>query len=261
MYKLEDILILENILECIPEPEEGRYSPGHLIAEVGKFFLEAPYADKTLEGEGPEKLMVNLVAFDCFTFVENCLALSLLITSRRQSWNEYIALLTRIRYRDGVLNGYASRLHYYSDWLQDNVRKGLLQDVTKNLGGIHFAKDINYMTGHPDLYPPLSDPDIARQMAEAEKQLTSLSLYISPVSIFDDQEQKIREGDLIGITSATEGLDVMHAGLALYEGDSVHLLHASRQAGKVIISAEPLAHYLRENEARTGIMVGRIRKD
>ncbi|MDQ5986870.1 MAG: hypothetical protein CSYNP_02603 [Syntrophus sp. SKADARSKE-3] len=258
--QLEDMLIHQQLMETFLDEKDVPGTPSQALTAVGRNFLEASYADRTLEKAGPETLVVNLRTFDCFTFVESCLSLALLITSRKGAWSEFTALLTKIRYRGGILTGYASRLHYFSDWLQDNVRKGVLNDVTKNLGGIPLAKDINYMTAHPELYSPLADPETARQMAEAEKKLKRRTLYYTPISTFDDQEQKIREGDIIGITSATKGLDVMHAGLAVYEGGKVHLLHASKKLGKVVISEEPLGMYLKESEARNGIMVGRIRK-
>jgi len=262
MHHLEDILIFQNILESIEEPDDGGGNPGRLLTEVGRYFLDAPYAGQILEQEGPESLIINLRAFDCFTYVENCLTISLMIPSRKRSWNDFTALLTRIRYRNGLLEGYASRLHYFSDWLMNNARKEILQHMTQDLGGISYIKNIDYMTKNPHLYPPLSDPAIARQIEEVEHELTDQPVYYIPTAAFDQQECRIKDGDIIGITSATAGLDVLHAGLAIRQGndDALHLLHASEQAGKVIISEETLGDYLRANEVRTGVMVGRIRK-
>ncbi|MDD5170272.1 MAG: DUF1460 domain-containing protein, partial [Syntrophales bacterium] len=127
MVRLEDVLILQHVLECMAEREEERPSPGRLIVDVGEYFLEACYAAGTLDPEGPEALVTNLCAFDCFTFVENCLAITLLMRQRGRTWNDFTAMLTKIRYRHGELNGYASRLHYFSDWLKDNVGKGILK--------------------------------------------------------------------------------------------------------------------------------------
>jgi hypothetical protein len=260
MYHLEDILILEHILESIPEPDEGSYNSGHLLVEVGKYFMEATYAGRTLEQEGPEELIINLRVYDCFTYVENCLALALFIPSRRQSWNDFTALLTKIRYRNGILNGYASRLHYFSDWLHDNVQKGYLRDVTNDLKGISCNKEINFMTKNPGLYPPLSDPAIVQEIEDVEKQMANHACHYVPVSEFDQREHRIKDGDIIGITSAEEGLDVMHAGLAIYQGEDLHLLHASQQEGRVVITEGTLGQYLRESDTRTGIMVGRLGK-
>ena len=257
MQQLEDILIFQNILENIEEPEES-VEPGRLVAEVGRYFMEAAYACRPLEQEGPERLVVNLHCFDCFTFVENCLALALMIPTRKRSWNDFTDILTRIRYRGGIVNGYASRLHYFSEWLADNVKKGFLREVTCDIACLPYTKDIDFMTKHPDLYPPLADPATLGEIAEFESQMPCQDRFYVPAVQFGAQERNILEGDIIGITSATPGLDVQHAGIAVRRGRAVHLLHASEPAGQVVISTETLENYLLEDETRTGIMVGRI---
>ncbi|MDD5167702.1 MAG: DUF1460 domain-containing protein, partial [Syntrophales bacterium] len=131
-------------------------------------------------------------------------------------------------------------------------------DVTPDLGGSPLAKEINYMTRHPECYTALSDPAVAAQMEGGEKELANQALFFIPVSAFEEREHRIKDGDIIGITTDEAGLDVMHAGLAVYRGEAPHLLHASLRAGKVIISEETLGDYLRAGEKRTGVMVGRI---
>jgi hypothetical protein len=259
MYRLEDILIVEHVLECVHDPAETEAHPGRLTAEVGKYFLGTPYTGGTLERKGAEELTANLQTFDCFTFVESCLALTLLILHRRRTWNDFTALLQKARYRDGKIDGYASRLHYFSDWLADNVRKGILRDMAPELGGVALKKGIRYMTGHAGAYPSLSDPETLRQMEEVEHGLTEQPPCFLPTATLEQREHRIQEGDILGITTEEEGLDVMHAGLAVYRGEALHLLHASQQAGKVLISEETLGEYLRSNAKRTGVLVGRIK--
>src|SRR5207249_1592749 len=51
------------------------------------------------------------------------------------------------RYRDGVCTGeYLSRLHYLEDWLADNNRRGLVQDLTRTLGGSSVPHSAREMT-------------------------------------------------------------------------------------------------------------------
>ena len=59
---------------------------------------------------------------DCLTFVEYTLAQAL--------GSSFADNLQKIRYRDGIIDGYTSRLHYTSDWIENGVRQGLLEDVT-----------------------------------------------------------------------------------------------------------------------------------
>jgi hypothetical protein len=256
---VEDILIYQNILENVYPAEDHEAFPGRLVAEVGRYLLQAPYASNTLEQEGPEALIVNLRAFDCFTFVETCLVLGRIIPTRRRSWNDFTGLLTQVRYRDGRIDGYASRLHYFMDWLQDNDRKGCLQDLSPHLEGVPLGKGISYMTDHADLYPPLSDPGILAAMKGVEKDLTNRGACYVPKTHVSDDIPGLLEGDLLGIVTAADGLDCGHAGIAVLEEGRLHLLHASRQAGAVVVSPEPLADYLRAQPDRKGLLVGRIR--
>jgi len=231
---------------------------GERILALGRHFLDAPYASKTLETDGPEALVINLRQFDCFTFVEHCIALTRLFSSHRVSFARYREALTCIRYRRGRLDGYASRLHYFSDWLFDNQRKGILKDISFALGGQPFLKKIHFMTAHPDQYSALKDRDVYRQLQAAERRMQRRVRHYIPKAALKTMEGRIADGDLIGITTRTEGLDVTHAGIAVYVGQRLHLLHASSLAGRVVISSETIDRHLNDNETCSGIMVARM---
>ena len=53
---------------------------------------------------------------------------------------DFIKNLETIRYRNGVLDGYPSRLHYFTDWIRNNEQKGLVRDITSELGGTEHKK-------------------------------------------------------------------------------------------------------------------------
>jgi len=50
-------------------------------------------------------------------------------------------------------------MHYFTDWIRDNEKKGLVKDITADLGGIELEKSINFMGTHRDLYPFLKDDE------------------------------------------------------------------------------------------------------
>ena len=114
------------------------------------------------------------------------------------------------------------------------------------------------MTGHPDQYPALTDRGICRQMQAVERRIQRRRFYYIPRASMRTIENQIADGDLIAITSLTEGLDVEHVGIACHVKQRLHLLHASSHANRVILSAETLERYLNESENRTGIMVARL---
>jgi hypothetical protein len=236
----------------------GTESAGERILAMGRFFLGAPYGAGTLERQGPEETVIDLRRFDCFTFVETVVALVHSFYSGPAFFDRYRDILTLIRYRGGRRDGYASRLHYFSDWLYDNERKGIIGNISRILDGQPFEKKINYMTGHPDQYPALKNRDVYRQMRDVERRMQRRMRHYIPKAMLKNMEGRIADGDLIAFTSTTEGLDCAHVGIAVRVEGGLHLLHASSAAGGVIVSRETLDRYLDANEAFSGIMVARM---
>ena len=256
--KPEDRRVFRELSHFLVSSENEARPVSELVVMVGKFFLGSPYAGGTLERRGAEKLVVNLRQFDCFTLVENAVVLARMIGAGKRDFAGYAASLERVRYRGGYLNGYASRLHYFSDWLRGNQRKHILRDVTREIGGRPLPGAINFMTKHPGRYPALKNREVYREMLAVEKQCSRRRLFHIPKRDLKDIEDGIRDGDLIGIATDAEGLDVVHAGLAVRVKKRIHLLHASRPAGKVVVSPETLSRYLAADKIRAGIMVGRM---
>jgi hypothetical protein len=231
---------------------------GSRMLTVGLYFLGAPYAARTLDPEGPERLVVNLRQFDCFTFVENCVVLSYLSAKETISWGRYREILEGVRYRGGRAGDYASRLHYYCDWLFENRRRGILKDIVPLPGAQALSKKINYMTIHADRYPALQDRNIHRQMKSVERRIQRRANLYVPKSQSGIVEGYIADGDLIAFTSRTDGLDVSHVGIAVHSGRGLHLLHASSLAGSVVLSAGTIDHILAGDETCSGLMVARV---
>jgi hypothetical protein len=254
----QDRKIFKKLLRLLDKQKISAISPDQLILEIVKFLLGAPYAANTLETKKPEHLVVNLREYDCVTFVENVVALVWHRKSRQKSFKAFRIFLEKIRYRRGRLQGYPSRLHYFSDWIHDNNKKGVVRDVTVEIGGRSFRKALTFMTTHPDLYPPLNNLTNLQRMKSVEKRISKRSLSFIPKKALRRLEDRIRDGDLIAITTNTEGLDVQHVGLAVRVKNRIHLLHASSQEGKVVLSEKTLYRHLIQSKIRSGIMVARI---
>ncbi len=232
--------------------------PGRLIFVICRFFLGTPYKAGTLEGKGTEHLVVNLREFDCFTFVENAIALACHIKSGKRSFPAFLKFLRKIRYRQGRLCGYPSRLHYFSDWIRDNQKKRILKDITAEIGGRPLRKAVAFMTSHPDLYPPLETGSNLRAMKALERTISRKSLSFIPKMETRLHENRIQDGDLIAIATARAGLDVQHVGFAVKARNRVRLLHASSREARVVLSGKTLYRYLMENKTSSGIMVARL---
>ena len=76
-------------------------------------FLGAPYVAHTLEvnAVGDERLVVNTRELDCTTLVENVVALTLCARNNERDYAAFRKYLRQLRYRQGVIKGYPSRLH------------------------------------------------------------------------------------------------------------------------------------------------------
>lgn len=241
-------------LQIIKEPSNY----GLLLATIGKTFLKIPYVAKTLELGPTESLVINLHGLDCTTYVENVMAFGSMVRNDRTDFDTYVNTLELIRYEDGKLDGYASRLHYFSQWIKNNQKKGLIKDITADLGGVEISKEINFMGTHRDLYPFLKDDDNFKKIQQTEKDLNGQPICILPQDQITAKEHLIQTGDIIALTTSIKGLDITHTGFALREADGrIHLLHASTGSMQVEVSELPLVDYLKKIKGNTGIMVAR----
>lgn len=257
IYSPEDLTICETFLQSAKERGDGGKPLSELILKAGRYFLGAPYKSDTLEMEGREELVVNLRVFDCVTFVENAVVLAGLIRSGKAAFDDYTAALERIRYRRGHCDGYASRLHYFTDWLHNNGRKGLVRDITREIGGMPVRKVFHSLTDRREDHAGLDDPDAFRRLRIIEGICSRRPFFFLPRSRLDRIGVQLTDGDIIAVTTDERGLDVSHTGLSVRLEGRIHLLHASGAAGSVVLSEVPLGLYLQARRSRTGIVVGR----
>jgi len=232
-------------------------SINEVITAIGKSFLGLNYEAFTLEKGEKETLVVHLTGLDCTTFLENCVVFSRCIKNGKTSFADYTKELEFVRYRNGKLGKYPSRLHYFSDWIFDNTKKKIVEDVTKSLGGEPIQFKVGYMTKHPESYRQLKENKIfITVVAKQEKAINARTYFYIPKDKVDAVESKIHNGDLIAITTNLEGLDIGHVGIAIKMDDGrIHFMHAPLVGSKVQISELPLGGYLAKIKKHTGIIV------
>ncbi len=238
---------------------------GDVLAHIGERFIDTPYEPQTLELSGPERLVINLETLDCVTFVENVLVLARLAWSRSPGVLEdldrfqaaYRRELTGVRYRSGVLDGYPSRLHYFSEWIADNEAMGLVDGISDELGGVADPSPIDFMSTHPDAYRQLADPGVLQAITEMEARLRPTPRHYIPAPDIPAREHLIQDGDIIAATSTVPGLDIAHTGIAVRRGGVLRLLHAPLVGSHVQLSDDSLADRIRRIDGQDGIMVAR----
>ncbi len=235
-----------------------RLSRNDLVCAIGRYFLGVPYQKATLDSASGEKLVVNMQRLDCFTFVETVLALTLCVYRQKISRIDLHRQLQCIRYRKGIIDGYSSRLHYFTEWLRDNEHKKIIVDVSRQLGGLPRRKKINYMTSHRAAYRGLQDENEFKKMQLVEKSISRKVFHFIGATEANWQKEKIRNGDIIAFAADQEGLDIAHVGFALRQEGKLRLLHASSKEGAVVISEKTLFAYLQTNKKFTSIAVARL---
>jgi hypothetical protein len=231
---------------------------GDTMIALGQHFLGKPYIAHSLEEPGEEHLVVNLRGFDCLTLVENCLSFSRCFASGKTSFDDFRTQLTRIRYTGGTIKGYTSRLHYFTDWMSDNVRKGVVQEMTMTLGGEEYRKTINFMTTHRDKYAQLgNDSTAVARVQIAESNLSGNPLHRVPREKIGLILDSLHNGDIIGTVTSMEGIDIAHTGMVIRKDGTSKFLHAPLSGGAVTISEGSIAEYVRGIKSLTGIVVAR----
>lgn len=234
----------------------------NLMLTNAQTFIDTPYAANTLEMEDEEDLVINCDEVDCSTLVEYVLAMSLCPTQGNDmKEGDFAENLQRIRYRDGKIDGYTSRLHYVSDWIDNGIRGGFMEDVTAENSPYTQKLNLSYMSSNPQLYKLLaSTPTNVSKMADYEKALTGQEIHWLPKDVLPVNGLPwIKNGDIIAITTNIPGLDVAHLGIAIYVKDNLCLLHASSEKGKVLVEKNALNRLLARNDKWTGIRVIRMK--
>ena len=244
----------------ITKADDGGWSDlpiGDLVARIGKEFLGTPYVGGTLEGAGAETCRIDLEGLDCVTFFEVSLDIARMLKLGGTTMDELIEEVTFTRYRGGDLNGYASRLHYTAEWISDNVTKGVVTDITPELGGEPLSVDVHFMSKNPKYYAKLkNDPDMVQRIAAIEQAVNSIPRTFIPKDRIGSVEDRLRSGDIIAVATSKAGLDYAHTGMILRTEGQSRFFHASTTHKKVVIDA-PVSAYVNSVSTHTGISVAR----
>jgi hypothetical protein len=256
-----------NRLVAMAKSDDWKSLPiGQRTAAVGQALLGTRYKHFTLEIDNRiEAPSVNFQGMDCWTFFEISLAFARMLDEPDLNWSPETMLhyIELDRYRGGECTGeYLSRLHYLEDWLYDNDRRGLVSDLTRQLGGASVPHSAREMTQGWRHYRYLaSNRSLLGPLGQMEARVSSRTLYEIPKNRVAKIEPKLQSGDVIGIISRDRGglYSTSHVGLALRGSDgTLHFMHASAPGnyGKVVVDSR-LSTYLARFRTDSGILVAR----
>lgn len=210
-------------------------APGYRISLISKAFMATPYKQATLAGDGQdeERLVINLAGVDCFTFLDYVEALR-----RSSTFHDFIDNVREVRYRSGIL-GYATRNHFFTDWIEQNGSH--VDDITEEIGRktIHTIKK--------QLNRKEDGTVFVQNLSSVGRVVTYL-----PVNALFGALDRLRNGDYLGVYSPFEGLDVSHTGIVIENQGGLVLRHASSQEGFRQVIDQDLMNYLKN---KPGIII------
>lgn len=265
LNKLKKLLFIISLLsaaccrqnaQTIPStPQAESYiNIGDSIIKFAKLHLGKPYIFYSLDKNKVEELVVNYDAFDCTTFVESVIAQ----TINKDSVNLEIR---NMRYRNGIINGYASRIHYFTEWIKENEKRGFISNITDSISCTKpYDVNVYYMSQFKKKYPLIANDSILREIKKMESYVSESTLNYIPKTQLHKCDSIIRNGDIIAITTNKKGLDLSHLGFAFWKDGKLHMIHASSDYKKVVITQNTLQNYLMRNKTQTGIVVLRLKQ-
>lgn len=250
-YEKISKILLENNQKSVPE----------LMIIAAKQMLGTEYVAGTLEVI-PEELKVSLVETDCILLVESCLAMALNAKKGLTSPDDLCETVQSLRYRNGVVEGYASRLHYTSEWIRQGEANGIFKEITGELSGNNLSgQKFSYMSEHSDAYKQLKgNPAETARIAQMEKELNKHEdYYVIPKEMVSEIEGELKDGDILGFNTSVKGLDIAHVALVYKkENGDVGFIHASQVEGKVVIDKKSIAEYVMGRKSNNGIRIIRV---
>ena len=241
-------------------------SLGARAVRVGELAGGSPYTPYPLEaylkaGGNPasEPLTLSLTQFDCVTLVESCLAVARgSVIPEDPTWDRFAILVEQMRYRGGKRAGYPSRLHYFSEWIHDGAGRGLVKDLSAELGGAVDGRPLRFMSEHRSSYPALADERTFEAVRQMERSLDSVARRPIPVARIPNVLDGIQSGDVLAFATSIPGLDVTHAAFAYRDNKNVvRVLHAPLSGGVVEVTRTTLPEYVGNIKRATGILVAR----
>lgn len=227
-----------------------------IMQTIATQFIGTPYQAGLLDLSPKEKLILALDKFDCVLFVEAVVAIARGVAVQDYDYATFAERISALRYRDGKLDGYCSRLHYFSEWITENQTRGTVEQITQELGGVKTSKSLNFMSNHRQKYAQLKSDEVFQCIVQAEQRFTDLDFIYIPFDKIKQAYSKMQAGDIVAIATKVKGLDFTHTGFVYRNPDrSMGLIHAS-PSGAVKISPD-LQAYVHQVQEQQGIAIAR----
>lgn len=249
---------LANWYQEVGAPQASE-SFGHYLARTARVQHGAKYAE-VAPHPGHETLRVELDAFECVSFIESAIAIARCGWISETTESCFIGELEASRYRSGRMGDYSTRLHYFTDWISDNERRGRISNLTASFGGEPVQRDFFYITQRVLKRAAMESTEralLSRELEATEARLSSTRHSVLSRESAPRVLKELRDGDLVAFVRERPGLLVHHAGFVYWANGTPRLLHASSYHGRVVITVRDVTNYLLRRPERRGVMIVR----
>ena len=259
VYQRQDSLRIVSLLQ---QAKAMKKKPANWMMWFGKQFVGIPYVGGTLDRTQEELLVVNTRELDCTTYVEIVTALTMCAKHQETSFAAFCNHLKHVRYIGGEV-AYVKRQHYFTLWVDDNVKEGIVKDIQNNPPFTAVQTiNVNWMSTHPSSYKMLSaHPQWKSGIRALEQSINGKRYrYIPKGEIRNNQllRNTIKDGDILLMITRKKGLDTTHIGIASWHKDGLHLLNASSIHKKVIDEPMTLYTYMQKHPSQIGVRACRV---
>lgn len=253
----------------LQEDNSGNTISADRIRIFAKKQIGTAYGAGLLEQPKMEQLICRGDSTDCVLFVENTLAMA--FASEKIDKNDAVNIadyilteIEELRYRNASIDGYESRLHYFSDWIYEHALKNKVSARFELLFQDEELPTLDkptFMSANRHLYPKLkSDDEMLAIIKKQEQWLAkNVSIKYIPEEQLPNYYNRLNDGDIFAFVSSVKGLDVSHTAIISKEKNvPLTFWHASTKNG-VEQYGKGLQSYLIALKSVTGIVVLRVK--
>lgn len=225
---------------------------GKLVA-LGAGALTGAEAGEPVDNDSIATVCVSFGPFDDLGFVNAAMALAKGAESQLGRWQDYGDALVSVSRRRGVDKGFSSRMIYGADWVNDNVYRGNLTDLTErySASNIFKTKSLDGVTFNRSRYRALADSATYEAVRMVEMGFRSHKIPHLKKETINKKEilGDMRDGDILMLLGSDPRFDIYDMGVVVLRADGPHIIHVSETEGKVVEEPEPLPRWFkRENQ-------------
>lgn len=222
---------------------------GHLAAR-GALMLCGTPSGTAPDNDSVATVKVDFSAIDRLGVLNTSLALAKGAQSQLGRWQDYGEAMVEVSRRRGVDKGFPSKMIYGADWINDNVYRGNVTELTERYSSsnIFKTKSLDAVSYNRQDYPAMADSTVYEAVRMVEMGFRTHKIPHLKKETINKKEilSAMKDGDIIMMLGPDIRYDLYDCGIVVVRDDGPHLVHVSASEGKVVEEADPLPRYFKK---------------